>query len=507
MSRLKSVELQIFLPSLALAIIPVVATLMAPVQTSQLVDSAFHFLTHQLGWLYLLTIMVLLGFSLWIAFSKFGSIKLGEADEPKQYSDWSWTAMIFAAGMSIAVVLLGFVEPINVLTIAPLGPDASTSDAYEYAHLYAQFFEGPIAWGVYGPASAAVAYTLYVKKNTVLRISNACAPVLKGHSTGPMGTAIDVLVMLGMIGGVSTSLGMGTPAVTAIIEHITGIPESLGMTLVVLLFWALLFGTSVYLGLDKGIRVLSDINLYIMFILLAIVFVSQPINEYFFLQLNSLGLMLDNFWSLSLGSCDFATETFTKDCTVYYWAWWLAFMPMIALFGARISRGRTIRQMILGELLYGGGGSLFVFGLLGAYSLHLHSSGTLDLVTIVQEQGREQAVIAIIQTLPFGEIVLGMVLLLIFLFLATTIDSTAYTLASVCTVKLRGDEQPERWNRMVWAGVLLLFSLALILIGGLETIQTASILMGFPLIFISVILMVSVVKMYRGHNFSSLNKP
>lgn len=410
--------------------------------------------------------------------------------------------MVFAAGMSIAVVLLGFIEPINLLSVTPDTITPMSDEAFLWAHMCGQFFEGPVAWGVYGPASAAVAYTIYVKKIDVLRFSGACEPVLGKQTNGFWGTVIDILVMLGMIGGVSTSLGMGTPAVTAMITHMTGIPQGTMLTIGVLLVWALLFGTSVFMGLDEGIKRLSDINLYIMFVLMAIVFITGSISDFFYLELNSIGMMIDNFGDLMLGSGIFSSNTFTQDWTIFYWAWWLAFMPMIALFGARVSRGRTIREMILGELIYGGGGSLLVFGLFGSYSLYLQRNGIVDLVAINTEQGREQALIAILQTLPFANIILVMVLVLIFVFLATTIDSTAYTLASVCTPKLAGDEQPTRINRMIWALVLLLFSLSLVLIGGLETIQTASILLGFPLIFISVIIMMSVMKMFKSHKFN-----
>ncbi len=497
----KTVELRIFLPSLILTSLAIIAMLAIPDQSKAVIDAIFQYLTYDMGWIYLIVIPVLLGFSLWIAFSKYGSIKLGGPDEKKEYSDWSWTAMVFAAGMSIAVVLLGFIEPINLLSSPPSGVEYLSDEAYLWAHMCGQFFEGPIAWGVYGPASAAVAYTIYVKKVDVLRFSGACAPVLGNQTNGWLGTTIDVLVMLGMIGGVSTSLGMGTPAVTTLISYMTGIEQGAPLTIFVLIIWAFLFGTSVFLGLDEGIKRLSDINLYIMFILMAVVFLAVPTSDFFYLELNSLGMMVDNLGDLLLGSGIFSEDTFTQDWTIFYWAWWLAFMPMIALFGARVSRGRTIRQMILGELLYGGGGSLTVFGLFGAYSIHLQRSGVVDLVSIVQSQGREYALIAILETLPMAQIMLVMVMVLIFVFLATTIDSTAYTLASVCTPHLSGEEQPTRANRMIWALILLLFSLGLVLIGGLQTIQTASILLGFPLVFVSVIIMMSVIKLFKAHKF------
>ncbi len=497
----KTIEYRIFIPSLILTALATGAMLLIPDQSKAVIDAIFLYLTYDLGWVYLITIPVMLGFSLWIAFSKYGDIKLGEPGEKKEYSDWSWTAMVFAAGMSIAVVLLGFIEPINLLSSTPSGIEPMSDEAYLWAHMCAQFFEGPIAWGVYGPASAAVAYTIYVKKVDVLRFSGACAPVLGKHTNSGWGTLIDVLVMLGMIGGVSTSLGMGTPAVTTLISHMTGIEQGTPLTVAVLFIWALLFGTSVFMGLDEGIKRLSDINLYIMFVLMVVVFFSGSISDFFYLELNSIGMMVDNMGDLLLGSGIFSDDTFTQDWTIFYWAWWLAFMPMIALFGARVSRGRTIRQMILGELLYGGGGSLLVFGLFGAYSMHLQNSGAVDLVSIVQTQGREYALVAILESLPFANIMMGMVLVLIFVFLATTIDSTAYTLASVCTPHLSGNEQPTRFNRMTWAVILLLFSLGLVLIGGLQTIQTASILLGFPLVFVSIIIVMSVVKMLKAHKF------
>ncbi len=501
MNKKSTIALPIFVPSLVFAAATIILMLVVPDKAKELIDFIFYFFTYELGWMYLIAILVLLVFSLWIAFSKYGNICLGKEGEKKEYSNWSWTAMMFAAGMSVAVVVMGFAEPLKLLTAEPLGAAPFSADAYQYSHMYPQFFYGPIAWSIYGPASVAVAYSMYIKRDTVLRMSGACRPVLGKQTNGFLGVSIDVLVMLGMIGGVSTSLGLGTPAVTALIEHMTGIPQSTAMTIIVLIIWAILFSTSVFLGLDKGIKRLSDLNLYLLFGLLLVVFFITPINDWLYTWLNSIALVVDNIGLLTLGSTVFAQGTFTQDWTVFYWAWWLGFMPMMALFGARISKGRTIRQLIFGEIVYGGGGSMLVFGLFGYYSLHLQKTGRVDLVSIVQNEGQEQALIAILETLPFSQIMLVLVLVLIFVFLATTLDSTAYTLACVCTKKLKADEHPSRFNRMTWAIVLLLFALGLVLIGGLQTVQTASILLGFPLIFISGVIMVAVLRFFKEHKF------
>lgn len=501
-NKIKSnIEFRIFLPTVLFTSISALFMIFIPEYSKSVINAAFSFLTHDVGWIYLIAIFGLLLLSLWIAFSKFGQIKLGGINEPKQYSDFSWTAMIFAAGMSIAVVLLGFMEPINLLSVQLLDAKPFSDQAYEYSHMFAQFFQGPIAWGVYGPASVLVAYTLYVKHDDTLRLSSACSPVLKKQTNGFLGTVIDIIVLIGMIGGVSTSLGLGTPAVTSLIEYLTGIPQSTTLTLIVLIIWALIFGTSVFLGLDKGIKRLSDINLYILFVLVIIVLFNMPLRHFMYLECNSLAGIIDHFGELALGSDIFSNNYFTENWTVFYWAWWLAFMPMMALFGARVSKGRTIKQLILGELIYGGCGSLLVFGIFGAYSLYLQHNGIIDLVTINATLGREQALIAILKTLPFPTIITWMTLCLIFIFLATTIDSTAYTLASVCTTKLTGDQQPARWHRMTWAIILLLFALGLVLIGGLQTIQTASILLAFPLLFVVIIVIMSLKHNFKNHKF------
>ena len=501
----RTIELKIFVPSVILTSATIFVMLFFPDETSLIIDGLFNFLTTDLGWIYLIIVLVLASFSVWLVFSKYGSIKLGDPDDKKEYSDWHWVAMVFTAGMSVSVILLGFAEPISLLSTPPLGIEPLSDASYQAAHMYEQFAEGFIAWAIYGPASVAVAYTIFVKKIPLLRLSSTCSPVLGKKSKGVLGNFIDVLVMLGMIGGISTSLGMGTPAVTALIERIFGIPQSPYLTCGVVLVWSLLFGASVFLGLEKGIKLLSNFNLYILFALAALVVISAPLLDILRMEVSSLGLLIDNIGQLTLGTSPFNQDTFTQDWTIFYWAWWLGFMPMMALFGARISRGRTVRQLILGEILYGGGGSMFVFALFGGYSLHLQHSGKLDLLQITEVAGREGVLIAVLETLPLPEVTLFMVMVLLFVFLATTIDSTAYTLASVCTTELKGDEQPVRWNRMLWAIILLLFALGLIFIGGLQTIQTASIVLGFPIIFISIIIMFSLIKMLRAHDKNKLN--
>lgn len=499
MKIFKTIEKRIFLPSIVIAATVIFFMLFIPEKSKFVINTLFSYMTNDLGWIYLLIVNIMLIFSLWMCFSKYGNLKFDDTLTKPEYSTFSWVAMMFTAGISIAIILLGFIEPISLISKPPFDIEPLSNSAYEYAHMYDQFLYGLSAWIIYAPATIAICYTIYIKKDPLLRISNACKPVLGEQSKGLLGTLIDVIVMLGMIGGISTSIGMGIPLVTSLIEHLTNIPQGVVMTCSVLFVWALIFGTSVFLGLDKGIKNLSSFNLYLFGIFVFVVILKAPICQIFNLELNSIGLLIKNYPLLSIGMDPVSKSHFSQSLTVFYWAWWIAFMPMMALFVARISRGRTIKQIILGEIVWGGGGCLAVFTLFSGYSLHLQQSGIIDLVSIMNLQGREKAVITILETLPLPQIIITVYLILTFIFLSTTIDSTAYILASVCTKTLKGNEQPAKWNRMLWAVILLLFTLGLIIIGGLEAVQTASIIVGFPLVFVCLVIMSSVKKMLTSH--------
>lgn len=495
-----ALEYRIFLPAVLLLVCAAILMLLLPDTSHRFIQQLFHVLTHRFGWAYLLMALVLMAVSLWIACSRYGDIKLGEADEKKEFSDWTWVTMLFTTSMGISVILLGFMDPISLLTDPPLHAAPMSQEAYQYAHMYSQFVEGPMAWAIYGPITAAVAYTIHVKRVPALRLSSVCLTAFPCPTARRAGEVLDILVILGMVCGVSTSLGLGTPTVVAFLEYLTGLQESVWMTVGILLVWALIFGTSVYLGLERGIRRLNHMNIVLLLVLMALVLTRIPLNDLLFFEMGSLGAIFDHLGALTLGSPWDRESFFTQNWTIFYWAWWFAFTPIVALFGAKISRGRTLRQLILGQIVYGGGGSMLVYALFGGYALYLQSSGRLDLVALAAGDGRERALISILETLPFGRATVFGTLCLIFIFLATTIDSTAYTLASASLRVLPALAHPPRWTRMLWAVILLFFSLGLITIGGLQTAQTASLALGFPLIFVLCMVLLCFIRMLRTHS-------
>ena len=501
MKQKQTVEKSIFIPSILLVACLAVCILLMPESSSKIIYRLFDFLTNELGWLYLAIAAVILFFSLWAAFSKYGRIRLGGENEKKQYSEFHWSSMMFTAGMGVGVAVLSFIEPLSFLASEYFDVVPLSDKAYEYAHMYDQFLWGISGWAIYVPATLAVAYILFIKKGKVLRMSSTCEDLFSSEKTKKLsGRIIDVISVFGTVGGMATTLGMAVPTLTVLIEYFIGIPQSFLLTCSVLAVFVVIFGSSVYFGLEKGIKNLSSINMYIFGLFIIAVAFKTPLLKVLNLELNSIGLMFDNFWELTFGTDPFSKGGFSHDWVIFYWAWFLAFVPMMALFVARISKGRTVRQLVLGEIIWGAGGSMSVFALFGGYSLHLQKTGTVDLVSVLKTSGSERTIVAILETLPVPGIIFIIYALLLTLFISTTMDSTAYVLSSICTRQITGDEQPARWNRMLWALLLALFALGFILIGGLQTVQTASIVTGFPMLFVSVITMVSARKMFKSHS-------
>ena len=468
-----------------------------PQQSSLFVDLLFEGLCANFGWLFLGVVVCIGIFSIALAISPLGSIRLGGVDEQKQYSNFSWAAMMFTAGLGTALVVMSYLEPVMFLDTPPFGIERLSGEAFRFALVPDQFLYGFLAWLIYIPGIIGVAVSLHVRGEQTLRLSAACRPTIGAKGSGFLGTAIDVLGNVAVIGGISSALGLGVPIITFIVHKLTGIPEGFWLTLAVLLLWTILFATSVFLGLDKGIKRLSTFNVYLFGAVIILVGTVNPLGDAIHLWIGSLGLMLDNFGKLAFGVSAYGDSDFVQNWVVFYWAWWLTYAPMMGLFVARISRGRTVRGVIVGILVFGALASMACFAWFGSYAISLQQGGTVDLVSIFADAGREAAFYAILQTMPLAPAVEVVYIVLLFVFCATSIDSTAYVLASTSMDNLPVNAQPRRWIRVAWAVMLLLFTLGLVLVGGLQTLQTATILTALPMVAIVILLMVSNVKGLR----------
>ena len=331
-----------------------------------------------------------------------------------------------------------------------------------------------------------------------LRLSTSCHYFFKGEQETRAERLIDWLFMIGLLGGAGTSLGFSTPMIAACIARITGLEADFALEFAVVLVSVAMFATSVWFGLKKGIKRLSDINMWLALGLLAFVLLVGPTIFLLKTPLNSVALMAQNFFRMNSWTDAFTDSSFVENWTIFYWAWWIAYGPFVGLFVTRISRGRTIRQVIFGMLGYGSLGAALFYMILGNYGLSLETTDTIAITSVLEDQGGPAAIVAILDHLPFAAVVIGVFAVISLIFSATTYDSASYILASCATRRLLPGEDPDRWHRVFWAMALAVLPLTLMFIGGLKTVQTATLIVSLPLIFVGVLMAVSLVKQLRA---------
>lgn len=301
-------------------------------------------ITYKLDWTFQLLTVALFVLLVWLIFGRYGKVKLG--DGKPEFSNFSWGAMLFCAGMGTSIMFWSIMEPIYYYIGPPFGIEPNSNEAAEWAVTYGLFHWGISAWSLYALPTVTIAYSFFVKKQSSLKISTACRGALGKYADGWIGKIIDILVIWSLVGGLGTSLGLGVPMISAVIGEILGMKQSLGLSIVIILIWTVIYCSSAYLGLYKGIRKLSDINVYLALGLAVFVLLVGPtlfILSYF---TNSLGLMLQNIVQMSFYTDPINKGGFPQAWTVFYWAWFAATAPFMGLFVARISKGRTIKELI-----------------------------------------------------------------------------------------------------------------------------------------------------------------
>lgn len=498
---------RVFWPSIAVILGVTIPLALFPESGNLIIKQLFGFATGNFGWLYLIAGLGTVVFLLWLALGRYGHVRLGRAEDLPEFSYFSWVAMIFCGGIGIAIANWAWVEPIYYFEGPPRGLANNSKEAAEWALAYGQFHWGLTPWAFYCLPAIPIAYSMYVRRQPGVRLSVAARGILGDKANGWLGILLDTVVVFGIVGGVGTSLGLAVPLVSTMASNVLGLQPSFGFDMVILCLWTGLFGMSVWFGLSKGIKILSDINVYLAVLLLLFVLAIGPTLFIINGWSNSFGLMVNNFVQMSLWTDPIAKGSFPQDWTIFYWAWWIAYAPMMGLFVARISRGRTIRELVFAELIWGSLGCWVFFAVWGGYALDLQLSGALDVSAILNQQGIPATVLAILQTMPMANLVIVVFVLLCFVFLATTLDSAAYVLASVTSRELSGYEEPRRWIRITWALLLAVVGIGLIKVGGLKAVQTSTIIVALPLIPVLGILAWSLLRMLEQDFGKRLSSP
>lgn len=432
--------------------------------------------------------------SIYIAMSKYGNIVLGEPNEKPKYSFFAWGSMMFTCGLAADILFYSFSEWIYYGTDPHI---AKMGTLQEWAGVYPLFHWSFIPWGFYLVLAAAFGFMLHVRKRDRQKYSEACRPILGKYTDGIPGRIIDLLAVFALLAGTATTFSVATPLMASIINELFHVQISRTViTIIILVVTCIVYTYSLLHGF-KGISLLANICIYMFFGLIAYVVLLGGETRYIIeTGVSSFGKMIQNFIELSTFTDPLRETSFPQNWTIYYWAYWMVWCVAAPFFIGSISRGRTIRQTILGGYIFGVGSTIISFIGLGNYSMGLQVSGKADYITPYLESGDIYGtIISMIDSIPFAPVILLVVLITMMLFYATSFDSIALTASCYSYHRLDKDEMPHKGIQLMWCILLILLPIALVFAeSSMNNLQSVSIVAAFPIAAVLVLIVISFMK-------------
>lgn len=423
-----------------------------------------------------------------VAFTKYGKIKLGEG-EP-EYSTFKWIAMMMSCGLGSATCYWAFIEWAYYAGTPGLSIEPMTQLAYEMSVPYTMFHWGFSAWALYALVGIPMAYHFHVRKNEGLSMSAMVSKITGAKQDGVLCRIIDVIFIFICFGGLSITLGVSVPLVTDVFCSVFGIQSSFAMNVAIIIILSVLYSLSSYIGIQKGMAKISNWNVKLVIGFTIGVVVLGPTLFIVNNVTQSIGLMLQNFIHMSLFTDPIGNSGFPGAWTVFYWLYWITYAPFTGVFIAKVSKGRTIRSVVINTIVSGSLGCFLYFGVLGSLSLERQLSGVVDMVGLLGSGADTAAIIEVMRSLPLGAVFMILFCISSLLFLATTLDGAAFTMASTSTVGLKQGEDPHPVLRLFWCVMLALVPLTMIFIGAdINTIKSCAFITSVPVIFIMIILL------------------
>ena len=494
------IDWMITLVPLAIVVALCIVFFFAPEQSNAVLSRIRFFFGDTFGTYYLVIGLGIFLLSLYIAGSKYGNIVLGEANEKPKYSFFAWGSMMFTCGL--AADILEWVLYATDPHIAEMG------SVQDWAGVYPLFHWSFIPWAFYLVLAVAFGFMLHVRKRSRQKYSEACRPILGRHTDGWAGRIIDLLAVFALLAGTATTFSVATPLMTAIIGELFHVTLSrTTINIVILLITCAVYTYSLLHGF-KGISVLANICIYMFFGLIAFVLAFGGEMRYIVeTGLSSLGRMVQNFIELSTFTDPLRTSSFPQTWTIYYWAYWMVWCVAAPFFIGSISRGRTVRQTILGGYVFGVGSTLTSFIVLGNYSMGQQMTGKADFIALYNETGDLYGMIVnILKTLPCAPLVMAVVLVTMIAFYATSFDSIALTASCYSYHTLKDGEQPHKGIQLLWCILLILLPIALLFAeSSMNNLQSVSIVAAFPIGAVIVLIVGSFLK--DAKNYMQTQKP
>ena len=502
-SSRSTILLPVFVPAAVIMLLLVIGTAVNPESAGELFSTVLNFTTETFGWFYMLAVAIFLMFIIVLAFSSYGSIKLGPDHAVAEYNFLEWFAMLFSAGYGIALLFYGVAEPVIHFASPPLSTP-QTIEAAKEAMQIAYFHWGFHIWAIYGVVGLSLAYFSF-RHGLPLSMRSTLYPLIGDKIYGPIGHTVDVFAIVGTMFGIATSLGISVSQINAGLNYLlpNTVPVSMTVQVIIIALVTLAALVSVLAGMDKGVKRLSILNMVLATGLMLFVFIVGPTIFILNAFMENTGSYLGNIVERTFSLQAYQSSDWIGSWTLFIFAWTIAWAPFVGLFIAKISRGRTIREFVLGVMLVPTFFTFFWFAVFGDTTLHMIMVDGYDgLITEVQNN-QAIALFKLLENLPFTQIVSSLTVLLIITFFVTSSDSGSLVIDYLAA---GGRSDTPWWQRTFWVVTEGAVAAALLVAGGLTALQTAAIVSALPF---AVIILISIFGMWRalrieGHRNQSL---
>lgn len=465
-----------------------------PEQSNTVLSQVRFVLGDTLGSFYLLIGLGIFLLTFYVSFSKYGNIVLGDQDEKPKYSFLAWGSMMFTAGLAADILFYSFSEWILYATDPRIDELGSIQ---EWAGVFPIFHWSFIPWAFYLLLAVAFGFMLHVRNKDRQKFSEAVRPILGKHTDGILGRTIDLIAVFALLAGTATTFSLATPLMADIIITLFNVDLSrTTITIILLIITCIIYTYALLVGM-KGISFLAKACIYMFFGLLAYVFIFGGQTQYIVeTGLTSFGTMVQNFFGLATYTDPMRTTSFPQNWTIFYWSYWMVWCVASPFFIGTISRGRTIRQTLMGGYIFGVGSTILSFIILGNYSMGLEMSGVTDFIgQYVQTGDLYSIIIEIISTLPLAPMVLILVLLTMIAFYATSFDAIALIASFYSYKSLEKDEMPHKLIQLMWCILLIVLPIGMLFSeSSMTNLQSVSIIAAFPIGAIIVLITASFLK-------------
>lgn len=479
----------VFFTSAIVIILIIALTLLFKERAETYFNTAQDFIANKVGWFFILSVNIFVIFMLYLAFSKFGVLRIGGQKAKPEFSTMAWFSMLFSAGMGIGLLFWSIAEPVYHFGAPPIG-EANTAEAAKEAMNVTFLHWGLHAWGIYALVGLSLAYFTY-SRGLPLTIRSVFYPFLGDRIHGWIGDVIDILAVLATIFGLATSLGLGVKQVAAGLEHVFSVDSGITTQIWLIVGITIIATISVVSGVDKGVKFLSEMNMRIAILLLLAVLILGP--TIFILKsfVQNTGNYVNNIVSLSTWTESYTGTKWQNSWTIFYWGWWIAWSPFVGMFIARVSKGRTIREFILGVLIVPTIITFFWITAFGSTSLHEILGGNTTIADGVKENVAT-ALFVFLEGFPLAMVLKIIAIVLIASFFVTSSDSGSLVVDSLTS---GGKIEAPVGQRIFWALAEGFVAAVLLFGGGLKALQTASVATGLPF---AILLLIMCYSLFKG---------